>query len=249
VIKINNTTLIIEFNRTRSFCRTPYILGKGPLKRRTSSFTVGLNFQKVEVMKNCVALLILIQTVLFGQNKFTLSQSEFVPAAGFVHNRNHTSDIKYGVRDFGTMAGKYFMVGPITKAEKQDLPLPTVFDLEQNYPNPFNQATTLTYHLARPGQVYVAIYSILGQEVAVLANGFQQAGSYLLMYDGLNRQGTALAGGVYLLRMHTEGFCKTIKLAVVRGRRVGVLRFIRYIPAGNPLGRPSGAALQPAENP
>jgi hypothetical protein len=167
-------------------------------------------------MKNCVTLLILIYTVLFGQNKYTLSQSEFVPAAGFVQNQNHTGELKYGVRDFGTMAGKYFMVGPNTLVEKQDMPLPTVFDLEQNYPNPFNQATTLIYHLARPGQVHVAVYSILGQEVAVLANGFQQAGSYRLRYDASNRQGTALAGGVYLLRIYASGFRKTIKLAVVR---------------------------------
>jgi hypothetical protein len=167
-------------------------------------------------MKSILLLTILFFVALYGQNKYTLSQSEFIPAAGFLQSQNYTSEVKYGVNDFGVMRGEYFTVGPSTQVEKQNRPIPTVFGLEQNYPNPFNQTTTLIYHLSQPGPVYVAVYSILGQEVAVLLNGYLQAGSYQSRYNGSDQQGMALASGVYLLRMHSSGLTKTIKLAILR---------------------------------
>ncbi len=81
--------------------------------------------------------------------------------------------------------------------------VPREFLLEGNYPNPFNPSTTVRYGLPEPATVSVIVYSILGQEVARLINGYQQAGIYQVQWDGRPTEqlrGT-LSSGVYLCRM------------------------------------------------
>ncbi|MFH1011348.1 MAG: C25 family cysteine peptidase [bacterium] len=55
---------------------------------------------------------------------------------------------------------------------------PGDFVLEQNWPNPFNSETSFRYGLPSRTWVRVAVYDILGREVAVLVNEERQAGFY-----------------------------------------------------------------------
>ncbi len=88
---------------------------------------------------------------------------------------------------------------------------PTSFYLHQNYPNPFNPSTTISYGLKKTGQVKLDIYNILGEKVASLVDGVQQAGSYQLVWTPQN-----LASGVYLYRLEAEAFVQTKKLILIR---------------------------------
>jgi zinc metalloprotease ZmpB len=78
---------------------------------------------------------------------------------------------------------------------------PASFALGQNYPNPFNPTTTVPFTLASAARVKMAVYNVLGQEVAVLADAEYAAGSHTAMWDASNQAGTAVSSSMYLVRL------------------------------------------------
>ena len=70
-----------------------------------------------------------------------------------------------------------------------------------NYPNPANPSTTIRYALTEATDVRLAIYNILGQQVRVLVNSEQSAGTYSVVWDGRNALGREVTSGVYLYRL------------------------------------------------
>jgi hypothetical protein len=88
---------------------------------------------------------------------------------------------------------------------------PLGFALPQNYPNPFNPTTVISCQLPVAGHVRLAVYDLLGREVAVLVDERKEAGRYELKFDG-----SALSSGVYLLRMVAGRFIATQKMMLVR---------------------------------
>lgn len=72
---------------------------------------------------------------------------------------------------------------------------PGQFELFQNFPNPFRGTTTFRYVLPEPGHVRLEIFTTLGQEVAVIVDGEQDAGYH-------NATWTAtVTSGVYYYRL------------------------------------------------
>ena len=95
-------------------------------------------------------------------------------------------------------------------------PLPAQTTLLANYPNPFNSRTQVPYRLAAPGAVRLELYNALGQRVRTLVDQFQAAGEYRVAWDARDGQGTALAGGVYLTRLHYPGGVLTRRLLLLK---------------------------------
>ena len=94
--------------------------------------------------------------------------------------------------------------------------VPSGFSLEQNYPNPFNPSTTITFTVPTTGQVTVAIYNIIGQEVVQLVNNVVPAGTYQVSWDGKDAHGRAMTSGVYLYRITADQYTATRKMLMVK---------------------------------
>jgi hypothetical protein len=78
---------------------------------------------------------------------------------------------------------------------------PTETALLGNYPNPFNPSTTIRYTLSVDSPVSIRVYNMLGQEVVTLVDGFQKAGEQLVVWDGTNNFGQAVASGLYIYKL------------------------------------------------
>ncbi len=91
-----------------------------------------------------------------------------------------------------------------------------VTTLSQNYPNPFNPSTLISYNLARPGQVSLKIYNMLGQEINQLVSAYQSSGRYTLMWDGTNRHGRPVGTGMYFYVLKTDDTVSTRKMLLLK---------------------------------
>jgi hypothetical protein len=64
-----------------------------------------------------------------------------------------------------------------------------------NFPNPFNPETVIRYQLPEAAHVKLAVYDILGQQVALLANDFMEEGIYQVKFDA---KSNGLSSGIYI---------------------------------------------------
>jgi uncharacterized lipoprotein YddW (UPF0748 family) len=97
-----------------------------------------------------------------------------------------------------------------TGMEEREESMPTCYELGQNYPNPFNPSTTIRYGLPNRSQVTLTIFSTIGQQVALLQNGEQEAGYHEVRFDGKN-----LSSGVYFYRIQAGEFVATKRLLLL----------------------------------
>jgi hypothetical protein len=89
--------------------------------------------------------------------------------------------------------------------------VPSQITLNQNYPNPFNPGTNISYTLKTRSQVILAVYDILGRQVATLVNGVQNAGEYQVPFSG-----AGLTSGVYFYRLTTTEGMTTKKMVLLK---------------------------------
>jgi hypothetical protein len=95
---------------------------------------------------------------------------------------------------------------------------PLAFRLEQNYPNPFNALTHIGYSIrVASGQwpvashVRLAVFDLLGREVAVLVDGEKLPGRYQVEFDG-----TKMSTGVYFYRLSVGDYVETKRMLLLR---------------------------------
>ena len=82
--------------------------------------------------------------------------------------------------------------------------------LEGVYPNPSRGAFEVRYGLPEAAEARVALYDVLGREVAVLASGTHEAGWHTARLEA------AIAAGVYVVRFQSAGAVRTSTVTVVR---------------------------------
>ncbi|MBN2029685.1 T9SS type A sorting domain-containing protein [bacterium] len=89
---------------------------------------------------------------------------------------------------------------------------PGKFKIWQNYPNPFNPETLIQYALPKSSQVRIDVFNIKGERIITLVNEEKQAGYYTTIWNGRDKMGRQVAGGVYLCRIQTAKYSNTIRM-------------------------------------
>lgn len=85
------------------------------------------------------------------------------------------------------------------------------FNLAQNYPNPFNPTTNISYNVQSRSHVKLAVYDMLGHEVAVLVNQVQGAGAQTVTFDA-----SEMASGMYFYKLEAGDQVFTKKMTLLK---------------------------------
>ncbi len=112
----------------------------------------------------------------------------------------------------------YYAVAPTdgeevgqTEVKDEDSVTPYQFALDPAYPNPFNATTNIGFELDRNDYVKLALYDLIGREIATLTEGRMAAGHYSYNVDA-----SSLSAGVYILRLETGAETASQKLVLMK---------------------------------
>ncbi len=91
--------------------------------------------------------------------------------------------------------------------------VPGSFRLYQNYPNPFNPATKIKFDISTVSSspVKLAVYDVLGREIAVLVNEKLKAGTYEAEWNA-----SSYPSGVYFYKLITDSYTETKKMVLIK---------------------------------
>lgn len=94
--------------------------------------------------------------------------------------------------------------------------VPAYFSVSQNYPNPFNAVTTIEYSLPQQSGVFITIYNLIGDCVAVLKNDIEDAGYHRVTWEGTSEGGSTVASGIYIYRLVADDYYALRKMIVLK---------------------------------
>jgi hypothetical protein len=112
--------------------------------------------------------------------------------------------------DLSILTGYDILTGIVSPVVKPEATIKE-FSLSQNYPNPFNPTTIISWQLAVGSFVTLKVYDVLGREVKILVNEFQETGTHSINFDA-----TKLASGIYFYQLKAGNFVSTKKMILLK---------------------------------
>ncbi|MEX0685812.1 MAG: T9SS type A sorting domain-containing protein [Balneolales bacterium] len=89
--------------------------------------------------------------------------------------------------------------------------LPEKLNMKQNYPNPFNPFTSIQFELPERAFVKLAVYDLLGREVALLISEDKGPGMHQAYWDG-----SLSSSGIYLYRLEVNNKTITRRMTLMK---------------------------------
>ncbi|MBZ0198377.1 MAG: T9SS type A sorting domain-containing protein [Ignavibacteriaceae bacterium] len=83
--------------------------------------------------------------------------------------------------------------------------------VSQNYPNPFNPVTNINFNLQKEGNVTLAVFDVLGNEIKTLINENMGAGLHKVSFNA-----TDLSSGIYFYKLQSGSFVQSKKMIVLK---------------------------------
>ncbi len=108
-------------------------------------------------------------------------------------------------------ANQYYDVDNTTGGVEETQDLPEAFTLTQNYLNPLNPKTTISYAVPHVSHVRIAVYDLLGREIALLVNGVKKPGIHTVELNAAN-----LSSGIYFCHMQAGDITVSKKLLLTK---------------------------------
>jgi len=103
-----------------------------------------------------------------------------------------------------------------TLADVEPDRVPAAVALTGAYPNPFNPQTKITFNVANPEHVTIAVYDMAGQQVAQLSDQVYTVGEPTTGWNGKNIQGRDVASGMSLVNIRARNVSQSLKIQLVR---------------------------------
>ena len=135
----------------------------------------------------------LYPTLILGEDHFNFSKSADDNWGPYIHDWSNTGE------SFGEIE-----IAADTK-------IVSSYTMISAFPNPFNPETTIAFTLAQDVRVNLAVFDIQGREIALLEDGFMNAGNHQRGFKAEN-----LPSGVYFARLSAGGEIHTQKLLLVK---------------------------------
>lgn len=91
------------------------------------------------------------------------------------------------------------------------------YELDNAYPNPFNSSTTIKFSIPTNERVRLEIYDIKGKLVSsIIDSDMMNTGTYEFTWKGNNNAGEEVANGIYLAKLTTGNFMKSIRINLLK---------------------------------
>ena len=100
------------------------------------------------------------------------------------------------VEEFSKRYAESGGAGAVLGVERLKESIPSSYTLSSPYPNPFNPATSVEFSVPVASHVRVIVYDVLGREVATLADGRFEPGTFRAVWDA-----SRSASGMYVVVM------------------------------------------------
>ena len=180
-----NGQVVYNYSGTRTFSGTDYYKDTSS----TIQLKAGINTLLVKLYQST-------GTYNFGLNICEMSDRTAIP----VYRGNRVQGLKF----FADPSPATAIAGPTEG-------IPQRCELSDCYPNPFNPSTTVRYQLDTKRRVRLAVFDLLGREVALLVDEDQAMGSHEVRCNA-----SQMASGIYFYHLQAGTFQQTKRMVLVK---------------------------------
>ena len=125
---------------------------------------------------------------------------ELIDEAGYSYNINNQGSIE--------LPGGVSKYRLIRSAENSQ---PEGYVIHPAFPNPFNPVTIISYELPFDGDIFLAIYDMLGKKVKELVVGHKLKGTHEMVWDASGE-----SAGIYFVGLTAGNFGSTQKVVLLK---------------------------------